>query len=76
MEQVRERPVLDVSGLPSVAFGKSNTTWFANVLYMTIEGTMFALLFASYFYLRTRTDSWPPIQSPPLLTKALKSSSS
>jgi heme/copper-type cytochrome/quinol oxidase subunit 3 len=60
--------VLDVSGLPSVAFGKSNTTWLANVLYMMIEGTMFALLFASYFYLRTRTDSWPPSQDPPLLT--------
>jgi len=68
MEQVRERPVLDVSGLPSVAFGKSNTTWLGNVLYMMIEGTMFALLFASYFYLRTRTDTWPPIQDPPLLT--------
>jgi cytochrome c oxidase subunit III len=68
MDQVRERPVLDVSGLPSVAFGKSNTTWLGNVLYMMIEGTMFALLFASYFYLRTRTDNWPPIQDPPLLT--------
>lgn len=68
MEQVRERPVLDVSGLPSVAFGKSNTTWLANVLYMTIEGTMFALLFASYFYLRTRTSSWPPVQLPPNLS--------
>jgi heme/copper-type cytochrome/quinol oxidase subunit 3 len=68
MEQVRERPVLDVSGLPSVAFGKSNTTWLGNVLYMMIEGTMFALLFATYFFLRTRTSSWPPIQLPPELT--------
>jgi heme/copper-type cytochrome/quinol oxidase subunit 3 len=68
MDQVRERPVLDVSGLPSVAFGKSNTTWLANVLYMMIEGTMFALLIASYFYLRTRTSSWPPIQLPPNLS--------
>jgi cytochrome c oxidase subunit III len=68
VEQVRERPVLDVSGLPSVAFGKSNTTWLANVFYMMIEGTMFALLFASYFFLRTRTSSWPPIQLPPDLT--------
>ena len=67
MEQVRERPVLDVSGLPSVAFGPSNTTWLANVFYMMIEGTMFALLFASYFYLRTRTSDWPPSQLPPYL---------
>lgn len=63
----RERPVLDVSTLPSVAFGRSNTTWLANVFYMMIEGTMFALLFASYFYLRTRTSNWPPSQLPPYL---------
>jgi cytochrome c oxidase subunit III len=68
MDQVRQRPVLDVSALPSVAFGRSNTTWLANVFYMMIEGTMFALLFASYFYLRTRTSSWPPFQLPPQLT--------
>ncbi len=67
MDSLRERPVLDVSGLPSVAFGRSNTTWLANVFYMTIEGTMFALVIASYFYLRTRTESWPPVQLPPYL---------
>src|ERR1051326_1614869 len=65
MDAVRERPVLDVSTLPTLAFGKSNTTWLGNILYMTIEGTMFALLFAAYFYLRTRASEWPPIQSPP-----------
>ncbi|MBV9624898.1 MAG: cytochrome C oxidase subunit III [Acidobacteria bacterium] len=65
MKQAGERPVLDVSGLPSVAFGRSNTSWLGNVFYMLIEGTMFALLFASYFYLRTRSSSWPPFQSPP-----------
>jgi heme/copper-type cytochrome/quinol oxidase subunit 3 len=68
MERVRERPVLDVSELPSVAFGRVNTTWLANVFYMTIEGTMFALVIASYFYLRTRAQDWPPFQSPPALT--------
>ncbi|MFL6445046.1 MAG: hypothetical protein ACJ713_14625, partial [Candidatus Sulfotelmatobacter sp.] len=63
MESLREpiRPMtLDVSDLPSVAFGRSNTTWLANIFYMTIEGTMFALMFASYFYLRTRVQEWPP----------------
>ena len=66
MEQIR-RNVLDVSGLPSVAFGRSNTTWLANVFYMMIEGTMFALVIASYFYLRTRASDWPPSQNPPHL---------
>lgn len=63
MESLREpiRPLtLDVSDVPSVAFGRSNTTWLANVFYMTIEGMMFALMFASYFYLRTRVQQWPP----------------
>ena len=63
MESLREpiRPLmLDVSDVPSVAFGPSNTTWLANVFYITIEGMMFALMFASYFYLRTRVQQWPP----------------
>ncbi len=63
----RERPVLDVSALPAVAFGRSNTTWLANVLFMTIEGMMFALMLATYFYLRTRSTDWPPVQNPPYL---------
>jgi heme/copper-type cytochrome/quinol oxidase subunit 3 len=67
-ETTRERMTIDVSTLPSVAFGHSNTTWLANVLYMTIEGTMFALIFATYFYLRTRSSSWPPGHYPPALT--------
>jgi heme/copper-type cytochrome/quinol oxidase subunit 3 len=73
MEPVRERPILDVSGLPEVMFGRSNTTWLGNVLYMTIEGTMFALVIASYFYLRTRASTWPPINLPPSLTWGLLS---
>ena len=68
MESLREpiRPLtLDVSDVPSVAFGPSNTTWLANVFYMTIEGMMFALMFASYFYLRTRVQQWPPVHLAP-----------
>lgn len=66
-EPIRRRLTLDVSGLPSVAFGRRNTTWLANVFYMAIEGMMFALMFATYFYLRTRSTNWPPGQLPPAL---------
>ena len=59
--------MLDVSGLPSVAFGHRNTSWLANVFYMAIEGMMFALMFAAYFYLRTRSTDWPPGHLPPAL---------
>ena len=64
---VRRPLTLDVSGLPSVAFGHRNTTWLANVFYMAIEGMMFALMFATYFYLRTRSTDWPPGHLPPFL---------
>src|SRR6185312_16296225 len=67
MDNLRGRPVLDVSDLPNVAFGSKNVSWLANVLYMTIEGTMFALVIASYFYLRTRSTEWPPGNSPPYI---------
>jgi cytochrome c oxidase subunit 3 len=67
-EPIRRPLTLDVSALPSVAFGHRNTTWLANVFYMTIEGMMFALMFASYFYLRTRSTNWPPGHLPPALT--------
>jgi cytochrome c oxidase subunit 3 len=66
-EPIRRPLTLDVSGLPSVAFGHRNTTWLANVFYMAIEGMMFALLFATYFYLRTRSSDWPPGHLPPAL---------
>ncbi|MCU1300483.1 MAG: Cytochrome c oxidase polypeptide [Candidatus Sulfotelmatobacter sp.] len=67
-EPIRRPLTLDVSSLPSVAFGHRNTTWLANVFYMAIEGMMFALMFATYFYLRTRSTDWPPGHLPPALT--------
>jgi cytochrome c oxidase subunit I+III len=67
-ENIRRPLTLDVSALPRVAFGHRNTSWLANIFYMTIEGMMFALMFASYFYLRTRSSEWPPGHLPPAIT--------
>jgi cytochrome c oxidase subunit III len=58
--RTERKAVLDVSGIPDIAFGYRNVSWLGNVLYMTIEGTMFALLFATFFYLKTRSPHWPP----------------
>jgi cytochrome c oxidase subunit III len=66
-EPIRSRLTLDVSHLPSIAFGHRNTSWLANIFFMAIEGMMFALMFASYFYLRTRSTEWPPGHLPPAL---------
>jgi len=66
-EPIQKPLTLDVSSLPSVAFGHRNTSWLANVFSMAIEGMMFALMFATYFYLRTRSTDWPPGHFPPAL---------
>ena len=60
MERVSERAVLDVSDVPTVVFGPRNIVWLGTILFMLIEGTAMAMLYASYFYYRTRTNDWPP----------------
>jgi cytochrome c oxidase subunit 3 len=68
MEGYREKLRLDVSKLPSVSIGHRNISWLGNVFYMAIEGTMFLLVIASYFYLRSRSIDWPPApQVPPIV---------
>jgi cytochrome c oxidase subunit III len=54
------RPVLDVSKTPTVVFGTRSLIWWGQWGLMLIEGTMFAIFFATYFFLRTRSSEWPP----------------
>ncbi|WP_419806685.1 hypothetical protein [Terriglobus sp.] len=58
-EQV-ERAVLDVSRMPTVVFGTRRPTWCGIIGMMAIEGKVFALMIASYFYLHPRVVEWPP----------------
>jgi len=60
-----ERAVLDVSGLPTVQFGIRSVTWWGVMGMMAIEGTVFVLMIASYFYLHSRSVEWPPHRNPP-----------
>ena len=60
-----ERAVLDVSRLPSVVFGFRSVTWCGIIGMMAIEGMVFALMIASYFYLHSRSVEWPPHTKPP-----------
>jgi cytochrome c oxidase subunit 3 len=63
----RSRPTLDVADLDEVVFGPRSLMWWATMGLVAIEGTVFALAIAAYFYLRTRTNDWPPgIQNPDL----------
>ncbi len=54
------RRVLDVSALPSYAFGHRSTIWWGVLGAEAIEGTMLALLLASWFYVRGNSQAWPP----------------
>jgi cytochrome c oxidase subunit I+III len=51
---------LEVSHLPATVFGSRGTLWWGVMGMMAIEGTAFALLIVSYFYLRDRSLDWPP----------------
>jgi cytochrome c oxidase subunit I+III len=61
------RRELNVSDLPTVVFGHRSIIWLGTIGMMMIEATAFALVVASYFYLRTRTNGWPPGLQPPNL---------
>jgi cytochrome c oxidase subunit I+III len=50
----------DVSTLPDHAFSHHAPIWWGNLLMIFIEGAAFAILAASYFYIRRNFDSWPP----------------
>lgn len=58
---------LDVSHLPTVVFGHHSLIWWGTMGLMAIEGTAFAIVLASYFFLRTRSTDWPPGYMPPTL---------
>lgn len=62
---------IDVSGLPSHAFGVRAPIWWASVLFVLIELTVFALLFASTLFLRENFVIWPTRPLPPLLPGTL-----
>lgn len=59
------RRELNVSDLPTVVFGHRSIIWLGTIGMMMIEATAFALVVASYFYLRTRSNGWPPGLQPP-----------
>ena len=56
------RATIDVSELPPSALDHRSPIWIGNALLLTIETTMFALLVATYFYLRQNFENWPPPQ--------------
>jgi cytochrome c oxidase subunit III len=62
------RRAMDVSGLPTYAFGNRSLMWWGTFGMILIESTVFAIAIVAYFYLRDRADAWPPHGVPPVLT--------
>src|SRR5512146_1981626 len=60
-----KRRALSVAGLPTVVFGQRSLIWWGTMGLMAIEGTMFAIVVVSYFFLRTRATDWPSGVMPP-----------
>lgn len=58
------RRAIDVSKLPTHAFGARDPLWWAVTLLVAIEGSMLVLLAVSYFYVRSRTAPFPPVEVP------------
>ena len=54
------RREIDVSNLPTFAFGHRPLTWWCTWSLILMEGGMFVVLFATYFFLRTPVADWPP----------------
>jgi cytochrome c oxidase subunit I+III len=58
---------LDVRTLPSFDFSHRSLMWWATAGLMAIEGTVFAIAVAMYFYLRGVNAAWPLHAPPPAL---------
>lgn len=56
--------VLDVSHLPDGTADSRALLWWGNVGMLMIEGTMFAMAFGTWLYLKTANLDWPPATVP------------
>jgi len=65
---MKSSATLNVSHLPSVAFGSRDPLWWGVMGFILIEVTILAIGIVSYFYLRTLAPLWPP---PPTALPAL-----
>jgi len=52
--------ILDVSSLPAYNISNQSPLWAGQLMMCLIEGSLFCMLIAIYFYLRLGVDVWPP----------------
>jgi cytochrome c oxidase subunit 3 len=68
---MKKPSVIDVSDLPTYAFGPRNPLWWGTQAFMIIEGLAFAFAIATYLYLYSHNRSWPLGPQPGLLWPSL-----
>jgi cytochrome c oxidase subunit III len=54
-----QRPVEDLSALPTSGFGSTSPIWWGTLAFIALEGTGFALAGGSYLYLYQVNPKWP-----------------
>jgi cytochrome c oxidase subunit III len=59
-EAIAQPRILDVSHLKPYDVSANAPIWWGQACIAVIEGTMFSILIAAYFYVRLRVDVWPP----------------
>jgi cytochrome c oxidase subunit III len=55
---------VDVSELPTTAFGSRDVVWWGTMGFVVIEGFSLALCIMATLYLRRNFPSWPPLRTP------------
>ena len=60
----RSRAVMDLSRLPTYAFGSRSPMWWGTLGFILIESAAFLLAISAYFYLAAGVPDWP-IGAPP-----------
>ena len=55
--------VIDVSGTPTIVFGRRAVTWWSTAAFIAIEATTLVICVVAYLYIRKNFHHWPP---PPL----------
>ena len=58
------RRALDVSALPTIAYGPRATIWWGVLGLLAIEGSALAIVWVTYLYLRQNFVAWPPAGTP------------
>lgn len=58
------QPVMNIAAIPVIGYGSTAPLWWGNLLMIMIEGMLFVLCIASYFYLRLEFREWPPPRVP------------